>query len=70
MTPNGVSTVHLVKTDAWSCGRVVDVSFAAPTIAGPASYDAAMSSRAWREWLTAIHAEIKGQINCGWLLAL
>jgi hypothetical protein len=44
---------------------VVDGPFAAPTIAGPASYDAAMSSPAWRKWLTAIHAEIKGQIAYG-----
>jgi hypothetical protein len=65
VTPNDVNTGHLVKTDAWSGARIVDGSFSAPIIAGPAFYDAAMSSPACREWLAAIYAEIKGQIAAG-----
>ena len=36
-----------------------------PTIAGPASYKAAMASPQWKSWLTAIHNEIKGQFESG-----
>ena len=43
----------------------------APTIPGPASYKAAMTTPAWREWLTAIHAEVAGQAAAGcWHWAL
>jgi hypothetical protein len=40
-------------------------SLAAPTIAGPAGFAAAMHTLQWRRWLDAIHAEVDGQKLAG-----
>jgi hypothetical protein len=65
-TPDGTVTLSLVPGKGPAITDVV-----APTIPGPASYKAAMATPAWREWLTAIHAEVAGQAAAGcWHWAL
>jgi hypothetical protein len=40
-------------------------SLAAPTMAGPSGFAAAMHTPQWRRWLNAIHAEVDGQQLAG-----